>query len=131
MHNKRSSEEEDAHMLANFNSSGARSTIRCDGCGYIGHCSDKNSCVYKDHPGYNAERVSWAQSTNGKAYADPTIMPAKPGTAVATGCKHLVFTHKPDGSAITKQELAGLRRHFTSSESPHRQGGVNKHPRTK
>jgi hypothetical protein len=128
--NKRSSEEEDAHMLANFNSSGARSTTRCDGCGYIGHCSDKNSCVYKDHPGYNAERVPWAQSTNGKAYADPTIMPAKPGTAVATGCKHLVFTHKPDGSAITKQELAGLRRHFTSSESPHRQQGVNKHPRT-
>ena len=34
-----------------------KSTTRCDGCGYIGHCPDKKSCVYKDHPGYNAERV--------------------------------------------------------------------------
>jgi hypothetical protein len=125
--NKRSSEEEDVHTLANFNSSSTRTT-RCDGCGYIGHCPDKTNCVYKDHPGFNTERVSWEKSTNGKAYADPNIMPAKPGASVASGCKHLIFTHSPDGTALSTEEMARLRRHFTSSDSPHKRGG-GKNPR--
>ena len=125
--NKRSSEEDDT--LANFNSSSAKTT-RCDGCGYIGTCPDKTNCVYKDHPGYNAERVSWEKSTNGKSYADPNIMPAKPGASVASGCKHLIFTHNPDGTELTKDEMARLRRHFTPSDSPHKRGGGGgKHPR--
>jgi hypothetical protein len=58
-------------------------------------------------------------------------MPAKPGASVATGCRHLVFTHKPDGSALTTQEMAGLKRHFTPLVSPlHRKGGGGgKYPR--
>jgi len=129
--NKRPVDDGDDDILANLNPAGTKTAAtRCDGCGYIGNCSDKKSCVYKDHPGYNAERVSWADSTNGKAYADPAIMPAKPGASVATGCRHLVFTHKPDGSALTTQEMAGLKRHFTPLVSPlNRKGVGGKHPR--
>jgi hypothetical protein len=107
-HRKRSGggEEDDEDVAFNNLNEVVDVSKRCDGCGYIGICSSKRSCVYSKHPGFNQEQQSWADSTSGKAYYSATFS-RNQGTV---GCKHLIFEYKPDGTKLSEDEIRELRR---------------------
>jgi hypothetical protein len=96
--------DEDDTSLNNINEV-VDGSKRCDGCGYIGLCVNKRSCVYSKHPGFNQEQKSWADSTSGKAYNSATFS----RNQTNAGCKHLIFEYKPDGTKLSEDEVNELK----------------------